>query len=685
MGYSYQMKLCSTARLNLMIPKRKPIYCVVFIFAYLFSLGGLADSANNSTNVDTSKAYTIKYKVTSQMWDAEQLKPVATSFEVLERIHRAFILWQEASAGALQFKFDGFGQPSYDGMHQLPYDGGIHIVLNGRYNFHGEVANSTYRGTIPDNYKKGVIFVSKKPSGLSPGVITHEIGHALGLPHAASNASVMFSGQWAWGLKELESLPVQDTVDLQYLWKREAKEVFSISGEVITDYRHQIATVFAVNVLNGTAYSTRSDHKGNFTVVVGNPGKYKLVAKAIEASGDIPDIKKQRFIPQSAGWYVENGRSSPDPKRAFGIQLFKSRPHVTGVRLRMFDTPAPFRLTKAWSASDDLSMPFLSPGDEISLALPEVIQPVSLESFGRKPDYEFLPVESNFRGKYQFRLRIADHAQEGERLVIVHDLEGRKHIGLIGIHISRQASKLPLTRGPALVVHLPFDEDLNDAGPYLLKGQVFGDEVLRRKGTKGRALFVGGTEDWLDVPLDKRIALDRGFTAEIWFQREDWANPYFGGSGFQSLVAITSNLSLDITTTSCATMEPWRLVSSVSHYNKVAEESEVARAYTPPDTVLPNVWTHAATVYDPFEASLTLYVDGEQADKAWGVPKPRFNMHRIRFGTWYKANQAFRGYLDDFKLYNYARSPQEIRDSAILKKGATKRQYRIQPGRYTEK
>ena len=63
------------------------------------------------------KKYTIVYKVTSQMWDAEQNKAVRTSKKVLDDIHYAFNLWQEASNGTLRFAFGGFGQSGYDGYN----------------------------------------------------------------------------------------------------------------------------------------------------------------------------------------------------------------------------------------------------------------------------------------------------------------------------------------------------------------------------------------------------------------------------------------------------------------------------------------------------------------------------------------------------------------------------------------
>ena len=36
----------------------------------------------------------------------------------------------------------------------------------------------------------------------------------------------------------------------------------------------------------------------------------------------------------------------------------------------------------------------------------------------------------------------------------------------------------------------------------------------------------------------------------------------------------------------------------------------------------------------------------------------------LRIGTWHRANQAFRGAVDELRLYGYARSTAEIRAAA---------------------
>ena len=66
-------------------------------------------------------------------------------------------------------------------------------------------------------------------------------------------------------------------------------------------------------------------------------------------------------------------------------------------------------------------------------------------------------------------------------------------------------------------------------------------------------------------------------------------------------------------------------------------------------------WIHAALVHDPGEASLSLYLDGMLADRAKGAPLPDMTWRQLRLGTWYKANQAFRGEIDEVEVYDYPR------------------------------
>jgi len=210
------------------------------------------------------------------------------------------------------------------------------------------------------------------------------------------------------------------------------------------------------------------------------------------------------------------------------------------------------------------------------------------------------------------------------------------------------------------IIHFPFDESLADLGPFGLEGKIDGDEVKLVPGFDGNALFIGGTLDWVTVALPEDLDLTAGASLEVWFKRADWINPYSGGNGFQTLVALTSDMMIDVTTPMCPTAPPWALLTSMTHYNKEVDETDVVRAHSGRDTVPPNTWIHAAVVYDPDEAVLVIYKNGKEVDRVYGVPPQPFNYRQITIGTWYQNNQAFRGHLDDLKVYNYPRKAVDI-------------------------
>jgi len=179
-------------------------------------------------------------------------------------------------------------------------------------------------------------------------------------------------------------------------------------------------------------------------------------------------------------------------------------------------------------------------------------------------------------------------------------------------------------------------------------------------GLSEHALFVGGTEDWLDLPLSSVFSFDQGFTLELWFRCAHWENPYRNGSGWQTLAALTTDASLSITAPGCPLHKPWALHGTVSRRNKEVDENESVDTLSRPGSVPAGRWIHAALVHNPGEASLSLYLDGVLADRAKGTPPPDMTWRRLRLGTWYKANQAFRGEIDEVEVYDYPRTDSEI-------------------------
>ncbi len=77
-----------------------------------------------------------------------------------------------------------------------------------------------------------------------------------------------------------------------------------------------------------------------------------------------------------------------------------------------------------------------------------------------------------------------------------------------------------------------------------------------------------------------------------------------------------------------------------------------------------------ALVYDRRRSAVRLHLDGREAARAplYGTPALE-RQDSLRIGTWHRANQAFRGAVDELRLYGYARSAAEIRAAAAARGG----------------
>ncbi len=386
------------------------------------------------------------YSVTSTMWTPDRGDPsgaVPTSPEVIARIRGAFQLWAQASLGKLAFREVPSSAEAYDGKSQVPYDGCIHVVLAGDYNFHGELGFGGFNGAIPTPYKRGYVFLNRTAGAHTSGVIVHEIGHALGLPHAATPASALWSGTRAWDEDPPSALVEQDGVDLRARWAPDS--VYAIRGKVETKHEHAVTFVFAVDPRNGHTYSARSDHQGRFAIALSRPGDYQLVAKAAEVSRDLAARDRQQQIPHSPSWYVAAGISSSDPARGALLTVSAARRAIEELSVAMIDRPTLFPLARARCvAPSPRAHMRLAPGTEATVEVEEIAHELeSLASYGTEPDVTVLDLKRVGGGRYRFRVYARPDAAEGERLIVARARDGRSTVGLIGIHVARREEVVP--------------------------------------------------------------------------------------------------------------------------------------------------------------------------------------------------------------------------------------------------
>jgi hypothetical protein len=214
-------------------------------------------------------------------------------------------------------------------------------------------------------------------------------------------------------------------------------------------------------------------------------------------------------------------------------------------------------------------------------------------------------------------------------------------------------------------ISLPFDGSLEDVGPFTYAPKAFGDEITFGPGVQGQSVFVGGSGDWINVSLDRRVDITKGATLELWVKRDNWINPYRGGSGTQT-VATLGAMGIDIPAMG---YPHWSIEGYVEQLDaKAGQRPSVkhVRLRSAPGVIRPHVWCHVALVYDGGSAVARLYLNGQLVSEEGNVSLPlQRETHALRLGVWSTpANQAFRGNIDEVKLYDYPRTDDQIRRSS---------------------
>lgn len=220
------------------------------------------------------------------------------------------------------------------------------------------------------------------------------------------------------------------------------------------------------------------------------------------------------------------------------------------------------------------------------------------------------------------------------------------------------------------VIALTFD-DRFPTGNYVARP--VGRELIAKPGRKGTALFIGGNGDWIDIDAPPGFDTSHGLTLELWMRRENWVNPYGKGGRIQQVAAV--DLELDYKGRSevrqvafglDVTLPRERVGAPLPDHYFFRPQARAGEARVAPSSgmsIPAQRWTHVAVVYDRFLFDrLRLYVDGRQVARGmpWGSA-PGFAMIRgIRIGTAAERNGAYRGMVDEVKVYARPLSEEEI-------------------------
>jgi len=133
----------------------------------------------------------------------------------------------------------------------------------------------------------------------------------------------------------------------------------------------------------------------------------------------------------------------------------------------------------------------------------------------------------------------------------------------------------------------------------------------------------------------------------------------------------------DVNLSSNMTIETWVKVDAIGTTQTLLDHASfkikisnlgkidffIGGVFGPSGTILiPNQWYHIAIVYKEFQANLQgfyIYINGKQVN-SYNSPKLIAGTDRLWIGSTRDANEFFKGYMDELRISNYAKTEQEI-------------------------
>jgi hypothetical protein len=407
------------------------------VIAFFILTFGIACLVISRAAADADRR-TIPFKISSKMWYAPSKKLMPTPQPVIEKIKKVFELWATVKDAHLKFRYAGLVDKSYAGFHQIPRDGSIYVILNNWYMGNCIDGLGEHWGAPPGTFDGGaaVLNTRKGIHTLRWDTLTHEVGHALGIDiHGASPSNIMSEVGHAWNILEYMTLSEQDHAALIARWNPQFKDLYSISGSLRTTLKSSKASVFAVDINSGHAYSAETDSRDKFTIYLLKSGDYRIFAKDAEA------LAYQKSVSQSPSWYISDGHSTNDPYGGAILHLDQDNRNIKNINIKMIDRKVPFNLFFAGSnygKADPYC--FMRPGAKTSFNI-QYKGLVSVEGYGKHPDYAF----SNLRLEPKYKLitlidvAASPDAETGERLIIAKGGSGEMiQAGLVGVNVVKE-------------------------------------------------------------------------------------------------------------------------------------------------------------------------------------------------------------------------------------------------------
>lgn len=201
------------------------------------------------------------------------------------------------------------------------------------------------------------------------------------------------------------------------------------------------------------------------------------------------------------------------------------------------------------------------------------------------------------------------------------------------------------------VIQLPFEDDLSNLAPLALRGEAHDSRAAYADSETGTALETFGKGGWIEIHPEEPVRIRGSMEVSFDFKRADWINPYKSGSASQTMVHLRGRSPKKIVHLTFG-IRPGNEPALTAFIEGTGGQKHRFRARKP----LTLGWHTARLLFDADAKQVTLFLDDEKVDSVSTTPLVyTAGIDRIKFGTWFKKNQAYKGLIDNFVLRDIAR------------------------------
>jgi len=208
------------------------------------------------------------------------------------------------------------------------------------------------------------------------------------------------------------------------------------------------------------------------------------------------------------------------------------------------------------------------------------------------------------------------------------------------------------TGANTIVQQLDFEDNLNDASINLNKAAIYGSATYGTGKVGAKALTLNGSSNFVQLPAE--VANHQQITVASWVK---WS----GGNALQRVFDFGNGQaeSMYLTTNNSSGNLQFTIYNAGTNYTLTAP------------AIVPNSWTHLAVTLG--SAGVKIYVNGQMVAQGAAPSinpltlKPVLNY--IGRSQW--SDALFNGSVDDFRIYNYPLSAQEVANLAGVVTGNT--------------